>query len=399
MSKNLYRTLIFSGILSLLFFNTAFADPVTRSAIGAGVTDAVNQFRGDLGGVNNGVGGSFTSGRREINWDGVPNQFSEPNDFPATFFNVNSPRGVVFQALRSNEIIAFKVSASQASGTAVRFSNIAASYSTTFNAFSAEKIFHADRASVIEVSFFIPGTKIPATVSGFGAIFADVDNPSRTFIQYYAADGRLLTTTSVPAFSNNLSFAGTSFNEGERVARVVIQLGNAFLSNSNIDNNDSIDVVAMDDFIYGEPRAAEHHSGDFDGDGTTDMAVFRPSSGSWFVLNSGSLTLGGASFGLPGDIPIDGDFDGDGTTDMAVFRPSTGTWFLQHSSNSQFVITPFGINGDKPVAGDYDKDGKTDIAVWRPGSGDFFTIQSTTGNTTIQHWGQNGDIPIQGGAQ
>src|ERR1044072_9639974 len=154
MKINTYRFLIIGALMLCASAGVVSAAPVTRSAIGAGVTDAVNQFRGDLGGVNNGVGGSFTSGRREINWDGVPNQFSEPNDFPFNFFNVNSPRGVVFQALRSNEIIAFKVSASQASGTPVRFSNIAASYSTTFNAFSAEKIFHADRASVIEGSFF-----------------------------------------------------------------------------------------------------------------------------------------------------------------------------------------------------------------------------------------------------
>lgn len=77
----------------------AQAAPVARSASGAdaaSIQAAVDQFRADLGGANNSIGGTTTGGRREINWDGTPDTFSAPNNLPADFFNVNSPRGVVF---------------------------------------------------------------------------------------------------------------------------------------------------------------------------------------------------------------------------------------------------------------------------------------------------------------
>ena len=147
---------------------------------------------------------------------------------------------------------------------------------------------------MLEVNFVIPGTKIPATVSGFGVVFADVDSATggdRSLIRVYGADGTQLSAASAPVLDNGLSFVGISFNAGERIARVVIESGNAALSATNNDGVNGIDIVAMDDFIYGEPRASQFHSGDFDGDGTADSAVFRPTTGHWFVLNSGSNTV------------------------------------------------------------------------------------------------------------
>jgi hypothetical protein len=74
-------------------------------------------------------------------------------------------------------------------------------------------------------------------------------------------------------------------------------------------------------------------------------------------------------FGIDGDVPTQADFDGDGRTDTAVFRPSTGVWYILRSSNNSFVITQWGVNGDVPVVGDYDGDGLDDIAVFRPSNG------------------------------
>src|SRR5690349_4882914 len=278
--NNLCCKFIFSVLAICTLINSVPASPVLRVGAGANaaaIQAAVDQFRTDLGGVNNGIGGSFITGRREINWDGVADSFSEPNALPYNFFNVNSPRGVIFHSIANiGGNHQFRVSASAASGTAVRFGNIDLSYATLFQTFSAEKLFHGRFSNEIEIMFFIPGTNVPATVSGFGAVFCDVDS-SNTFIEYYASDGNKISGSSLNVANNGLSFIGTSFNAGERVAKVIIRLGLSNLQSGNVDGANSVDVVAMDDFIYGEPRAMDYHAGDFDGDGFSDAAVFRPS--------------------------------------------------------------------------------------------------------------------------
>jgi hypothetical protein len=178
---NIIRNLFLSGIMLLATAALTFAAPVVRQGSGAnaaGLQATVDQFRADLGGANNGVGGSFTSGRREINWDGVPDQFSEPNNFPSNFFNVNSPRGVIFNAVEDatgSALNQFAVSSNNASGVPVRFGNLNDSYTSIFQNFSPQRLFIARNTHIMEVSFFIPGTKIPATVSGFGVVLNDVD--------------------------------------------------------------------------------------------------------------------------------------------------------------------------------------------------------------------------------
>lgn len=405
LSKLILTSVILSSISGVV--NAA---PVVRQGTGANTAALqaiVDQFRTDLGGANNGVGGLFTSGRREINWDGVPDNFSEPNNLPLDFFNVNSPRGVIFNAIEDETGAAlnqFAVSATTASGVPVRFANINATYSSIFTTFSAQRLFTVRNTHMLEVNFVIPGTNVPATVSGFGVIFADVDSATggnRSLIRVYGVDGRQLSAASAGVLDNGLSFVGISFNAGERIARVVIESGNAALSSTNNDGVSGVDVVAMDDFIYGEPRASQFHSGDFDGDGFSDSAVFRPTTGVWFRLNSGSNTVDQEQFGLPGDVPVDGDFDGDSRADLAIFRPSNGEWYFKRSSTGTVLGAQFGQTGDKPAVGDYDKDGKSDIALWRPSNGNFFVLRSSSNfsNFFAYPFGANGDIPVQGGAQ
>lgn len=406
--RSINLTVIFCFLVSAAF--PVIAAPVVRQAGGANpaaIQAIVDTFRVDLGGSNNGVGGSFTSGRREINWDGAPDSVSEPNNFPVNFFNVNSPRGVIFNSIEDATGAAlnqFALSATAASGVPVRFANINPAYDDILQTFSAQRLFIARNTHIMEVLFFIPGTKIPATVNGFGVIFADVDSATggnRSLIRVYGADGAQLSAASAPVANNGLSFVGISFNAGERIARVVIESGNAALSATNNDGVDGVDIVAMDDFIYGEPRATQFHSGDFDGDGVTDTNIFRPSTGTWFTLNSGSNTVIQEQFGINGDIPVDGDFDGDSRADLAIFRPADGTWWHKRSSTGVTLGVQFGQNGDRPAVGDYDKDGKSDIALWRPSTGHYFILRSSSDFTTFFSYpfGLDGDIPVQAAPQ
>ena len=254
-----------AAALAILFHPASVsAAPVIRQIGGANpaaIQATVDQFRTDLGGSNNGVGGSFLTGRREINWDGVPDGFAEPNDLPFNFFNVNSPRGLVFHTIAEESGSAlnrFAVSAdsSNPTTTAVRFGNIRAEYSTQFQAFSAERLFIARTATDIRIKFLIPGTSIPATVNGFGMVVADVDSATgggRTVIRCFGVDGAQLTAASAPVANNGLSFVGASFNAGERIASVDIHLGTDALG-GGIQETAGVDPVAMDDFIYGEPQ-------------------------------------------------------------------------------------------------------------------------------------------------
>ncbi|MFN0280098.1 MAG: S8 family serine peptidase [Pyrinomonadaceae bacterium] len=117
---------------------------------------------------------------------------------------------------------------------------------------------------------------------------------------------------------------------------------------------------------------------DFDGDGKTDIAVYRPSQGLWAVLNSGSNTVSYTVFGAAADLPTPADYDGDLKADISVFRPSNGTWYrLNSGSGNSFFGVQFGLNGDKPTIGDFDGDGRSDIAVWRPSSGIWYRLNSS----------------------
>ncbi len=130
---------------------------------------------------------------------------------------------------------------------------------------------------------------------------------------------------------------------------------------------------------------------DFTGDGKTDIAVWRPASGEWFILRSEDNSFYSFPFGTNGDIPLTGDFDADGKADAAIFRPHTGEWFIQTSSQGT-VIEIFGTNGDIPQVGDYDGDGKADIAVYRPSVGEWWINRS--GGVTALQFGSSGDKPV-----
>lgn len=149
--------------------------------------------------------------------------------------------------------------------------------------------------------------------------------------------------------------------------------------------------------------------GDYDGDGKTDFAVFRPDDPAtttvdecqpncqWYVIYSGggSIQFG---FGANGDQPMPADYDGDGKADIALWRSSNATWYLLQSSDNQTATVQFGIGSDEPVQNDYDGDGKVDIAVWRTTGGDagkwYIRNSTNPGNPRVESWGAAGDVPV-----
>jgi hypothetical protein len=134
---------------------------------------------------------------------------------------------------------------------------------------------------------------------------------------------------------------------------------------------------------------------DFDGDGRTDLSVFRPSDGNWYYQGSTS-GFNGIHFGVSTDIPAPGDFDNDGKTDISVFRPSNGFWYRMNSSDGTVSFVEWGLNGDIPQAGDYDGDGHTDQGVFRPSNGTWYWIRSSDNQPAGLQFGQNGDKPVVG---
>jgi len=199
--------------------------------------------------LNPNVPGSFGSGCREINWDGVPDTLSAPNLLPANFFNKNSPRGVVFTTAGTG----FQVSATAASGTAVRFGNINPTYPGLFQTFSPERLFTALGSNVLDVDFFVAGSNTPALTRGFGSVFTNVTLANTTSIAFFDASNVLLGTFfALPGGAQSLSFLGVDFGS-DVVSRVELTNGNAALGP---DQTPEVDLVVMDDFVYGEPVSA-----------------------------------------------------------------------------------------------------------------------------------------------
>lgn len=140
-------------------------------------------------------------------------------------------------------------------------------------------------------------------------------------------------------------------------------------------------------------RPGQTKTVDFNGDGVTDLGVWA-SSGVWNFTNTQISGVNWGS-GATGDIPVPQDYDGDGFTDYAVFRESTGYWYIYNSGSGLVYITPFGQPGDKPVPSDFDGDGKADVAIFRPGTGDWYGLPSATPGTFFGvNWGMTGDVPL-----
>jgi subtilisin-like proprotein convertase family protein len=131
---------------------------------------------------------------------------------------------------------------------------------------------------------------------------------------------------------------------------------------------------------------------DFDGDNKTDVSVFRPSNGVWYVLRSTDNSTYAVQFGVATDRLVAADYDGDRKADVAVFR--NGIWYILNSSNNIFRSIRWGMSGDVAVPGDYDGDGKTDIAVFRPSTAIWYVFRSSDDGVIVQQFGSGSDHPV-----
>jgi hypothetical protein len=222
------------------------AEPQVTLASGD-LTQALADFRHALGDVANRTAGEQPNGRREVNWDGVPSAITNTDTLPADFFNRVVPRGQVY----TSEGAGFRVSDNA-------LADLNPSYASQFGAFSPAKIFIARGNRAMTVHFFVAGSTTPAVVSGFGVVFSDVDRERSTSLAFYDAKGRLLKVVSAPVRSDaaGFSFVGVNFNAAI-VARVRIIAGQAAITgaSNDISAGGESDLVAMDDFISGEPHA------------------------------------------------------------------------------------------------------------------------------------------------
>lgn len=133
---------------------------------------------------------------------------------------------------------------------------------------------------------------------------------------------------------------------------------------------------------------------DYDGDGITDIAAFRPAEGRWYILSSSANTFLTVSWGTQSDKPAPADFDGDGRADLSIFRPSDGRWWIDRTLHGAYSVQ-FGQQGDEPVVADYDADGRADIGIYRPSRGEWWIDRSSVGGIALQ-FGSSSDLPVQG---
>lgn len=215
----------------------------------------IDEYKSLLGPDNGGDPGTKgPAGFREINWDGLSDAEAAPNIYQPDLFNSKTApraRGIVL----STPGTALMVSAdsNNPTGTPTSFGDLNPSYTQIFPPFSGERLFSPVGSNIADIRFYVPGSDVKAVVRGFGAVYVDVDRVENTAFEYFDINDKSLGTYATPVLNNGHVFLGVLFPDAV-VHRVRIEYGNSPLGPNDGGN---IDVSVMDNFIYGEPQAAQ----------------------------------------------------------------------------------------------------------------------------------------------
>jgi hypothetical protein len=227
---------LISALVALAAPAAASAAPEIRTASGAtpAALDAtIAAFRSDLGELRPDNGQAYGgTGRREINWDGVPDGAAFPNRLPGGLF---ATRGAEFGT----------------PGIGTEVSN-GSPWGGGFAAYSGQKLFSPVGSNRTDVRFIVPGTARQGYTDAFGIVLSDVDTAAGAAISFLDARGATLLEVPVP--TGVLSFVGVRFRDGERVAEVQVRSGSVAIAPGVVDGPQA-DLAAIDDVIFGEPEA------------------------------------------------------------------------------------------------------------------------------------------------
>jgi uncharacterized delta-60 repeat protein len=221
--------------------------------------------------------------------------------------------------------------------------------------------------------------------------FSSVNNTPRINIARIKPDG-FVDTTFLPVGTD--SYLNASSDIGTVVNTIIAQTDGKLIIGGGFS---TVENVARSSIARIIPAAAQQRAlFDFDGDGKSDVSVFRPSENKWYVLRSSDLTVQQFVFAIAGDVPVPADYDGDGKTDFAIFRPSSGDWWSLSSRTGGQVYAHWGANGDIPRPSDFDGDGRADYVVYRPSENNWYRISSANGASSNGAFGLAGDKPVTG---
>ncbi len=323
-------------------------------------------------------------------------------------------RGRIFIKKDASNNIAFGLSKAATADPNVAFTPFSYSLNTTYLVILKYSI--VDGATNDTVDLFVstttPGTEPSATLSAIDVSATDI-NPGTVSLRQGTASTS--PTVRVDGVRVGTSWAGVTqpiqhvvdYDGDGRTDYSVLRFpsvappGVAQITYWNKNSSGGVQIVD-----WGDANTDYPTPGDYDGDGKTDIAVYRAGAtvgaqSTFYILRSSDSTFSFVSFGLNGDQVVARDFDGDGKTDPAIFRAGANpgdqaTWWIRKSTTDTDLVIPFGTTGDgsntldTPVPGDYDGDGKFDLAVYRVGispTNTFIYLRSSDGQVVYQPWG------------